>query len=86
MMKRLMVAVQFLVLCSWRTAPAIGVVTARASNPEETLATKKKISFAEVAPEVNCQFRRYLKFYGDPDTQDGSLKVQPVMTDGGSRG
>jgi porin len=38
-----------------------------------TSSDKKMISLAEVAPEVYHAFRRYPKFYGDPNTEVGSL-------------
>jgi len=53
---------------------ALGVSRSVASD--ETNATakgKEMISLAEVAPEAYYAFRRYPKFYGDPNTEVGNL-------------
>jgi porin len=60
--------------------------SAEATAPD-TSAKNAKISLAEVAPELYYQFRRYPKFYGDPNTnRDGLLeRTQLLGSVGGTR-
>lgn len=53
----------------------------------DTSSKEGKISLAEVAPELYFQMRRYPKFYGDPNTRQGSLleRTQLLGSVGGSR-